>query len=379
VANYPEVVYWLTLINESQLKLNLVKPLIQRWCVNEKRHLADLFELSALEMSALFGLADADAERIIRSNQKLAGQARVLGQWQSQGLDVVILTDPRYPRRLIHTLSPVRQPLLLWLQGAAGLLNQPGVTLLGRKEANETTGDFIQELIATLEREEIGLVSGYERGLDRAAFDLMLATKQGFTLAVLPMGLSAFLKTTSRLNSAVEAGRTLLVSPFSPDTPFQEKLAEARNVLIDHLTLALLIPDSDEDSQVRATAALERGLPIFVKADTPANRALIELGALLLTDSGEVVDWVQQAVIDAAFLEEDEEEETPVEDISAVAAPLTTTVPEAPLLDSSEDYSLRFDEVAPLDRDEALEVLSLGGEIPEVLRRRLQKQEDEEE
>jgi predicted Rossmann fold nucleotide-binding protein DprA/Smf involved in DNA uptake len=191
------------------------------------------------------------------------------------------------------------------------------------------------------------------------------------------MGLSAFLKTTSRLNSAVEAGRTLLVSPFNPDTPFQDKLAEARNVLIDYLTLALLIPESDEDSQTRATAALERGLPVFVKANTPANRALIEQGALLLTDPGEVVDWVQQAMIDAAFLEEDEQDQPPAEELAA--APLATAAPDASLLDSDEDYSLRFDEVAPLDRDEALEILSLGGEIPEVLRRRLRKEEEEQD
>jgi predicted Rossmann fold nucleotide-binding protein DprA/Smf involved in DNA uptake len=187
------------------------------------------------------------------------------------------------------------------------------------------------------------------------------------------MGLNAFIKTTTKLEPAVEAGRTVLVSPFAPDTSFNEKLAEARNLLIDHLTLALLIPESDDESQVRATAALDRGLPVFVKADTAGNRALIERGALLLTDPGEVVEWVQQALVDVAL--QATETESTAEDLAA--APLSTTAPADPP-QSDDDYSLRVEEVPPLDSNEALELLSLGGEIPEVLRRRLEKAEDEE-
>ena len=91
-------------------------------------------------------------------------------------------------------------------------------------------------------------------------------------------------------------------------------------IAIDHMTLALLIPESDEDAQTRATTALERGLPVFVKADTEGNRTLIDQGALLLTDPGEVVEWVQQALVDAAIQETDVE----TTEADVAAAPLTT-------------------------------------------------------
>jgi predicted Rossmann fold nucleotide-binding protein DprA/Smf involved in DNA uptake len=372
VANYSEVIYWLALVNESGLKLNLIKPLIQNWCLDQKRPLSRLFELSALELAATFGLPERDAERILKSGHKLADQAKTVAEWQAQGIEVIIRTDPRYPRRLVHSLPLVKQPLFLWTQGAAQLFNQPGVTMLGRREPSEAIAAFVQELMQTLEAEEIGLISGYDRGLDRVTFDMMLATEQGYTTAILPLGLSAFAKTTSRLTHAVATGRTLLVSPFSPETPFNEKLAEARNLLIDHLTLALLIPESDEESQVRATAALERGLPVFVKANTPENRALLEQGALLLTDPGEVLDWVQQAMIDAAIQDEEDEETPPLPEL-APAPPVVTAPAPAVELDPSEDYALRSEEAPLLDSDEAMEVLSLGGEIPEVLRKRLEK------
>jgi predicted Rossmann fold nucleotide-binding protein DprA/Smf involved in DNA uptake len=202
----------------------------------------------------------------------------------------------------------------------------------------------------------------------------MLTTANGFAVAVLPMGLSAFAKTTNRLDSVVEAKQAVLISPFVPSTPYDDRLAEARNILIDHLTMALLIPESDDETQARALAALERGLPVFVISNTAGNRALLDQGALLLTDPGEVVDWVQQALVDAAILESEEEEAT----ASLNAAPLSATAPaDAP--QSDDDYSLQGEEVPPLDADEALEILSLGGELPEVLRKRLKSKLKDDE
>jgi len=373
MSNYSEVIYWLTLINESGLKLNLVKPIIQRWCIAEKRKLSDLFALSSLDLTTTFGLSDEQVAQVMEVPDMLESQAATLAQWQAEGIEPLTLTDPRYPQRLVYTLSPAKHPLVLWTLGSTDLLNQPGVTMLGRKDPNEDTAAFINELMAVLEAEEIGLVSGYGRGLDRVTFEAMLATETGFAIAILPMGLSAFIKTTTKLAEAVEAERTVLVSPFAPDTTFDEKLAEARNLLIDYLTMALLIPESDEEAQERAIAALERGLSVFVKADTAGNRSLLDQGALLLTDPGEVVEWVQQALVDAAMQETEDEDTSDM-----VAAPLTATAPTDPPL-SDDDYSLRYEEVVPLDSDEAMEVLSLGGEIPEVLRKRLQKSDADDE
>jgi predicted Rossmann fold nucleotide-binding protein DprA/Smf involved in DNA uptake len=364
-----EIIYWLALINDSGLRLNLIKPVIQRWCLTERRSLSELVDLSPLELTTTFGLSDDQAERLIRSTARLEVWAGQLEQWLKQGIEPILRTDPRFPKRLVYYLLPVHQPLLLWIRGADFLLNQAGVTLLGQQDPEASTSDFIKTLMLALEHEEVGLISGYGRGLDRSSFEAMLKTPSGYTTAVLPMGLNAFADTTSRLDAAIEAKRTLLISPFNPDTPYQERLAEARNLLIDHLTMALLIPESDETSQDRAMAALERGLPVFVKADTANNRSLIERGALLLTDPGEVIDWVQQAIIDAAMRAEEEAEEAVKNE---AAAPLTMTAP-TEAATSHDDFALHSDDVALLGSTEALEILSLGGEVPEVLRERLKK------
>jgi DNA processing protein len=373
MSQYPESAYWLIFTNESGLKLSRVKPIIQRWCVVEKRSLGELFEMSPLDLSTTFGLSENESQRVLTLRGKLEQQAAAVDKWQGQGIETVLSIDPRYPRRLAETLPPVQQPLVLWAQGALNLLNEPGVAMLGSQAPDEAGAELIQELMKTLVAEEINLVSGYSRGLDRSTFETMLTTAGGHAIAVLPMGLSAFAQTTSKLSKAVEAGQVVLVSPFAPDTAFQEKLAEARNLLIDHLALVLLILQPDEDSQTRAIAALNRGVPVLMggRSDTTtdSHRALLNEGALLLTDAGEVIEVVHQAIIDATLEEPTEETAAPT------PFPLS---PEKPSGADDDDYSLHTEEVEPIDSEEALEILSLGGEIPDVLRQRLKKPEDDE-
>ena len=372
MSQYPEAAYWLILINESGLRLSQVKPIIQRWCVVEKRSLGELFEMSPLDLSTTFGLSENEGQRVLTLRGKLEQQAAALDKWQGQGIETVLSIDSRYPRRIAETLPPVQQPLILWTQGALNLLNEPGVAMLGSQAPDEAGTELIQELMKTLVAEEINLVSGYSRGLDRSTFETMLTTAGGHAIAVLPMGLSAFAQTTSKLSKAVEAGQVVLVSPFAPDTAFQEKLAEARNLLVDHLALVLLILQPDEDSQARATAALNRGVPVLMGGrsgtTTESHRALLNEGALLLTDAGEVIEVVQQAIIDAAL-----------EEPTAEAAPAPFPLyPEETSDAADNDYSLHTEEVQPIDSEEALDILSLGGEIPDILRHRLKKPKEDE-
>jgi predicted Rossmann fold nucleotide-binding protein DprA/Smf involved in DNA uptake len=369
MADYPELIYWLTLINESDLKLNLVKPIIQQWCFAERRSLAELFDMSPLEWSARFGLPDKEAERAARARNKLPQAAAAVVQWQAQRIEPLIRTDPRYPQRLVNTLAPAKQPLVLWARGNLGWLNEPAIAVLGGQTPDDPTQKLIGELMRVLAAEGIGLVSGYGRGLDRATFEVMLATPNGHAITVLPMGLNAFAKTTTKLDAAAAAGQVVLVSPFAPQTAFQEKLAEARNLLIDHLALALLILHTDDESLARGSDALDRDLPIFVgMTDTTGNRTLIDQGALLFTDPGEVVEAVQQAVIDAALLEAPDNFSGPV----SAALSLGSTPTTSPV-SQDDDFDLHLADYEPIDGDEALDILSISGNVPEILRRRLQK------
>jgi hypothetical protein len=69
-------------------------------------------------------------------------------------------------------------------------------------------------------------------------------------------------------------------------------------------------------------------------------------------------------------MQEAEDEEPALAIASIPASPVP---PPTPAAVEADDYGLHFEETPLMDSDEAMEILSLGGEIPEVLRNRLQK------
>lgn len=359
-----ETAYWLALINAGGLKLSRLKPLVQQWFLMNGKPIAQLFNLSAPELSVTGNITLPEAQNLLKAADTYTTQIQTIEKWQAQGIQAIPLSHPHYPSRLLYTLPPQQQPLLLWAKGATHLLTEPTVTVLGEPQPNDETIGFVRELAAILVEENIGIVSGYDKGLDRIAFESMLATPNGRAVAVLPMGLAAFSKITGKLDAPVAAEQAVLLSPFAPEIAFNENLAEARNLLVDSLAMALLVPKVDAASQPRAQAALERGMPVLIgKADTPENRALIAAGAFLMTDPGEVVEMVQQAIIDDAM------------QAQQAQAPATEPPPPPPAslppLSDTDDYALGTETVAPLAAADTLNILSSGGNVPNSLREKL--------
>ena len=361
-----EAAYWLALLHTSGLKLSVLKPIVQQWYLMEGRPLAELFNRSATELSVHFNISSADAEKIIRAANNHAAQLRRIDRWHAQGITVLPLSHPQFPTRLLNTLPPQRQPLLLWAKGNLKLLVEPMVTVLGDPETEAAEIDGLKSLIAELSAEGIGVVSGYGKGLDRIAFETALELPKGQSVAILPLGLNAFSQLTQKLDAPVAAGKTVLVSPFEPDTEYKEAFSAARNLLVDSLAMVLLVPGVDSLAKERAIAALERGMPVLVgNTDTPANRELIAAGAFLMTDPGEVIELVQQAIIDTAIQSQ------------LAQKPAVEPLPPGKMLNETDDFALHADAVNPLPPDETLDILSSAGNVPSSLREKLMALEKE--
>lgn len=357
-----EAAYWLSLIQKSGLKLSRLKPIIQQWHLMEGHTIVDLFNLSALELSARFELSDGEAEALLKAADFHAVALKQVETWQQAGIELLTLSHPHYPQRLAYALSPQQQPLLLWARGQTEKLTEPCVTVLGKAEPAPDIVSEIEDLAGLLVSEGIGVVSGYGKGLDRMAFETMLALEGGFGVAVLPMGLDAFARLAPQLNGPVDTGQAVLLSPFAPSTPFKETYAEARNLLVDSLALAVVAPEVDSLTLSRAAAALERGLSVLVRmTDSPENRDLISQGAFLMTDPGEVIEMVQQAIIDNSL------------QVEAAHRPAEQHPPAVTqtLLAEDDDYALHGEDVDPIAPDEALDILSSMGRVPDSLRARL--------
>ena len=380
IVNLNESAYWLALINNSGLKLAQLKPIAQQWYLMEGRSIAQLFNLSVTEVSVRFSLTEEQAQTLLQAAKAHQTQLARLKGWQQAGIQVLTLSHPHYPKRLIYTLPPKQQPLVLWARGNTRLLAEPAITILGQTEPDSETASYVNTLMALIASESIGVVSGYGKGLDRIAFEGIIAQPEGHGIAILPMGLGKFAQLTTSLDASIAAGQTLLLSPFAPDITYQESYAEARNLIVDSLALALLVPQVDSASQTRAGAAMARGLPVLVGMnDSPENRTLIAEGAFLMTDPGEVVEMVQQAIIDEAL--QVQMAQTPASEGQPPHLPKEKT---PSLLDEGDDYALGREVADPMQATEVHSILSAGGNIPDTLRARLmaleaeQKQDDGE-
>lgn len=361
-----EKAYWLALVYASDVKLSIVKATVQQWYLMEGKALVELFNLSAAEMGVHFGIAEKDAAKILKSADSHARYLKQLSEWEGQGIQLLPLSHPHYPGRLLTNLPYPQQPLLLWAQGNTEIINQASVTILGRPEPSAEIIAEVDALVTNLVKEDVGLVNGYGKGLDRIAFESALKHEDGRGIAILPMGLTTFAKYSKNLSPSIEAGRTVLLSPFLPKTAFNDKFADARNLLVDSLATVLLVPHADELAKSRAMTALERGMSVLVgRTDTPANRALIDAGAFLMTDIEEVIELVQQAILDHEIQRD--------EAIKNKAAQKTEakSTPSIELLNDTDDFKLRTDSFEALEADKAIEILSAGGNIPTSLRKRL--------
>ena len=249
------------------------------------------------------------------------------------------------------------------------MLGRPSVAAIGAQGTEEETISLARELVALLAEEGLVVVSGLARGVGQAAFDATLATEGGQTIAVLPMGINAFLSrsdASGEVTSAAERGQALLLSPFHPDAKFSEAQAIARNKLMVALTEAVFVVAVGAEGVVRKTAdeALRLGKTVYVWDAEPSlepaaagNQALIEAGALPIAGASDILDAVEAVV--ATALERVEDMEPPA------------TAPPPPPVQVMETE-------VPYDSQAVLDLLSKAGRVPDALARRLREESEEQ-
>jgi DNA processing protein len=356
VKSFTESASWLALAYASGLKLARVKTMVETWCLEGGRPLSALLELPAGKLAAQVGLSAEEAGRVAAAAGRISEQAAWLARLDADGVQLVTRADPRYPPALTRWLPQALQPLLLFCRGEVGLLNQLAAAVVGAQDTRVETVDSARELATLLAEEGLVVVGGLGRGVGQAAFDGALAAG-GRTVAVLPMGLSAF-----SVPPAAGQDGVLLVSPFHPDAKFDEAQALARYKLIAGLAEAIFVAAAGETGGARQAAdeALQQGKAVYVWDVDPAvepaaagHPALVEAGALPIADVPDILDALEAIV--AATLEPAAEDE-----------PQAIPQPAVPRLKEEEE-----EVEVPFDPQAALDLLSKAGHVPEALRRRL--------
>lgn len=236
---------------------------------------------SAAALDALDSAAVGDA---VQRALEWAGQAQHF---------VVTLADEAYPRPLLEIADP---PPLFYAHGRLELLQQPGLAIVGSRNATAQGERNAEDFARALASSGLTIISGLALGIDAAAHRGGLAA-QGSTIAVLGTGIDLVYPQRNARLAAEIAERGLLLSEFPLGTPAAAHNFPQRNRLISGLARGCLVIEAAlaSGSLITARSAAEQGREVFAvpgSIHSPLSKgchALIKAGAKLVECADDVL------------------------------------------------------------------------------------------
>ncbi|HLF84773.1 MAG TPA: DNA-processing protein DprA [Blastocatellia bacterium] len=288
------------------------KPLSAReWNQLESRLAAnsvsvtDLPGSSAEQIKSSLQTDDGEAARLAWLLDRSCVIEEELDRLTDLGIWVMTRFDEDYPLRFTERLKSAA-PVLLYGSGDARLLNRRGLAVVGSRNIDQR-GFALTEFIGNACAEsKLVVYSGGARGVDKTAMGAALAaggSAAGLLADSLEKGIRA-----ADARTAIDEGKLVLATPYSPHSSFNVGMAMSRNKLIYALADFGLVIASDVEKGGTWAGAEEvlkaRWVPVFV-VDGPnvpdGNRVLIKRGAIPFPDTfddspSSLGDWLEEHV-----------------------------------------------------------------------------------
>jgi len=281
---------WLLLAFESGLNTRIVNSILLLWCKELGRTLDDFFAAEAGEWSATCQLSPEIIEKLEQARDRLVGQIFLAEQLQHEQIGMLTVLDSAYPALLKDALSRSHIPPVLFYAGDLDILKRQAIAIIGSRSAREDSLAFTRAVAQRLAVGGTNVISGYARGVDRAAFDGAIGSEDGHTTVVLPQGIRTLSGAQMHaLQPQIAAGRVLLLSQFGPDAGWLMSRAMERNNVVTGLAQIVIVAESDSKGGTweGATSALKHERRVYVRqpggGKVPVgNQLLLEKGGLPL-------------------------------------------------------------------------------------------------
>ncbi|HQS99803.1 MAG TPA: DNA-processing protein DprA [Thiobacillus sp.] len=215
--------------------------------------------------------------------------------WLGQpGNSLMTLADADYPQSLLEIADP---PAILYCKGRRGLLGQPGLGVVGSRNATAQGVRDAEAFAQALSDAGLTIVSGLALGIDAAAHRGGLAGT-GSSVAIVGTGLDRIYPARNKALAHQLVERGLIVSEFPLGTAPLPGHFPRRNRLISGLSRGVLVVEAapDSGSLITARVATEQGREVFAmpgSIHSPLSRgchALIKQGAKLVESAADILD-----------------------------------------------------------------------------------------
>ncbi len=224
-----------------------------------------------------------------------AAELDVAQTWLAQpGNSLLTLADADYPKTLLEIADP---PAVLYCKGRRDLLGQPGLGIVGSRNATPQGVRDAEAFAHALSDAGLTIVSGLALGIDAAAHRGGLAGA-GSSVAIVGTGLDRVYPARNKALAHQLVERGLIVSEFPLGTAPLPGHFPRRNRLISGLTRGVLVVEAtpDSGSLITARVATEQGREVFAipgSIHSPLARgchALIKQGAKLVESAADILD-----------------------------------------------------------------------------------------
>jgi DNA processing protein len=180
---------------------------------------------------------------------------------EDKGIAVLAWSDSRYPQRLREIPDP---PVFLYTVGDPGLLDNPGVAMVGSRDCSRYGIELAHRIAMELSEKGLTVISGLAYGIDREAH-LGGLTGPGSSIAVMGTGPDLIYPATNRDLWGALAEKGLILSEFPPGTKPHAGNFPLRNRIISGLSLGVLVVEAStrSGSLITARLAMEQGREVF--------------------------------------------------------------------------------------------------------------------
>lgn len=152
-----------------------------------------VFKAKKKEIAAVEGIGEACA-RSVKAWKDFTEAEKELGFAEKNGIQLLFLTDPAYPQRLLHCYDP---PTLLYCKGHADLNRPRIISIIGTRSHTEYGRQVTEQLVSVLQTQQVTIVSGLAFGIDAIAHRAALHNQLP-TIGVLAHGLNTLYPTQHR-------------------------------------------------------------------------------------------------------------------------------------------------------------------------------------
>lgn len=210
------------------------------------------------------------------------------------GIKVVSIVDREYPANLRQVVAC---PPVLYYKGGFLPSDDLAIAVVGSRNATPYGRQVTENLVFTLSKQGLTIVSGLARGIDSVAHRMAIDAG-GRTIAVLGCGLDMVYPPENKKLADEVIKNGAVASEFPLGFPAMQANFASRNRIISGLSLGVLVTEAavDSGSLITAGHAAEQGRDVFAvpgpitSKNSEGVNKLIKEGVHPVTEAGDILE-----------------------------------------------------------------------------------------